>query len=106
MIKTKDYEITDYGIDNVSYFQGHGVMFTRFEYCCVGVGADYNDALQDALESASQQDAEIVLSREDKKPVKSDSINTHLGLTDEDETEECELYYYVGLRWNIGKAKS
>jgi len=98
MQQTTDYEITNYGIDNAQYFQGHDTSFTKYADCCVGIGDDYNEALEDALECAAMNGVEILLDPEDKKPVKSPSVSDKYPSSE----DECnELYYYVGLRWNL-----
>ena len=104
--QTTDYEITDYGIDNASYFQGHGVSYTDFEYCSLGCGDDYRAALEDALEQAAMAGYDITLAVEDlpKEPANNgeSAWAKHECECGEETHDNCdsELYYYVGLRWN------
>ena len=56
------YEIVDYGIYGDQYFQGHGVSFTEYEYCALGAGDNYTEALEDALEQAAMMGYKIEFS--------------------------------------------
>lgn len=56
MIKVSDYRVTDHGVSNCQYFQGHGTAFTGWEACATGVGNTYNEAFDDALETLAQAD--------------------------------------------------
>ena len=112
--KTTDYEITDYGIENTDYFQGHGTSFTKYEHCSLGYGDTYSEALDDALEQAAMMGWEIELEAEDlpenwegKGPSAFGRHKEYCEKEDDGDDEEidnsdCEsnLYYYVGLRWN------
>jgi hypothetical protein len=104
--KTTDYEICDYGIDNAQYFQGHGVSFTRYAHCSLGIGSTYAEALDDALECAAEEGFDIELDAEDQpanwEGKGPDVESHHAQYCNEEDHSECdsELYYYVGLRWN------
>jgi len=107
MIKTTDYEITDYGVENASFFQGHGTSFTRYTNSSLGCGEDYSAALEDALDQAAQCGIEIELSIEDETTkevgnASKSASQVHSDYCDNPEDCQCEheLYYYVGLRWN------
>jgi hypothetical protein len=98
-------EVTDYGIDHAQYFTGHGTAYTDFDNSALGAGMTFAEALQDALEQAASSgfdlsegliDANIDLET-DYDTV--DDLLRREGYTDDDMPEECELYYYVGLRW-------
>ena len=98
------YEIVDYGIYGDQYFQGHGVSFTEYEYCALGAGDNYTEALEDALEQAAMMGYKIEFSDEDKAAPASFSPSAqerHTQYCDEEDHSDCEsdLYYYVGLRW-------
>lgn len=104
-----DYEITDYGIDHAQYFQGHGVAHTRFEHAALGAGDTYTEALEDALEAAAMEGASLTLDPQDE-PEKSEGQGPSASAMFEKacqregtDPEDCdsELYYYVGLRWNV-----
>lgn len=107
MTKTSNYEITDYGIENADYFQGHGTSFTRYAHSALGCGDSYDEALEDALDSAAQEGFEIDLLPEDD-PALCPALKAlsawgyHCQNCDKEEHDACEsnLYYYVGLRWN------
>lgn len=49
--KIEAYEFINHGIENEQYFQGCGVSFTEFEDVATGIGNNYHEALDDALES-------------------------------------------------------
>ncbi len=103
---TTDYGITDYGIENADYFQGHGTAFTEYEYCALGCGDSYREALEDALDSAAQQGFDIELEASDLPEQPANNVNSaweyHCQHCEQEEHDNCEsnLYYYVGLRWN------
>lgn len=106
-IKTTDYDITDYGIESASYFQGHGVSFTKYKYCSLGCGDTYAGALEDALEQAACSGYDITLTEEDepkqfkgKGPSASKQHEEYCEKEDHSDCGDSELYYYVGLRWN------
>ena len=114
-VKTADYQITDYGIENADYFQGHGTAFTRFEHCTLGCGDTYAEALEDALDLAAMDGFDIDLADEDM-PEKlagqgPSAFEQHKEYCEQETAQgeeeadhsECEsnLYYYVGLRWNV-----
>jgi hypothetical protein len=106
MTKTADYEISDYGIENTQYFQGHGTSFTKYEYSSLGCGDSYCEALNDALEQAAQIGVEIELDTEDLPEQPANNSESawehHCQYCEEENHDNCEseLYYYVGLRWN------
>lgn len=74
------------------------VTYTKYEHCALGVGDNYNEALEDALECAAQDGYDLVLSKADKLLMKSPSASKQY--PDLEET-----FYYVGLRWNVSKHK-
>jgi hypothetical protein len=45
-----EWSITEHGVDASSYFQGHGISGTDYEYCATGIGNTPEEALSDALE--------------------------------------------------------
>jgi hypothetical protein len=111
-------EITDYGVVHVQYFQGHGVSHTRWGESSLGAGCDIAEALDDAVECLAQsvddglaRDLLVKLIEADPNYAKArrnssqysvqEYLNTNDGLTEDGEVpEDCELYYYVGLRYN------
>jgi len=103
---TTDYEISNYGIENADYFQGHGNALTRFNYSTLGCGDSYREALEDALDSAAQTGFDIELETSDLPEQPANNVISaweyHCQHCEKEDHENCEsnLYYYVGLRWN------
>ena len=104
--RTEDYEISNYGIENAQYFQGHGTSCTKFEYCSLGVGDSYRMAMEDALDQAAQAGFDIELEAADLPEQPANNIESaweyHCRDCEELDHDNCEseMYYYVGLRWN------
>lgn len=120
MRKIGDFELVDHGVDGEQYFQGCGTSYTPFEHCATGCGDSAAEAVDDMLESVAQDDFET---EGMEKRIMDD-----LGLTefpagdccgeceygdsddsdDSDEKDaacaECEMHYYVSLRWNADEA--
>jgi hypothetical protein len=111
------YEVVFYGVEHAQHFQGIGVSYARWAHACLGVGEDAPSALGDALDNlASGEDGpaldllvKLIETGRDfgwaKLNAEHESVRRHLeGFTDlqedEDMPEDCELYYYVGLRYN------
>jgi hypothetical protein len=61
------FEIVNHGIQHSQYFQGCGTTFTDYTDVATGIGDDYNEALNDALENLAQMgwNVDIVVSDED-----------------------------------------
>jgi hypothetical protein len=111
----RQVEVTVYGIDHAQYFPGHGLAYTSYDYAALGVGNDFAEALDDALDQAAASyscdlsDTPAV--REIRRDYAADTesvsahLNRELGDVSEREFEDtyggCELYYYVGLRWSV-----
>ena len=53
------YNWEDYGWEVADYFPGAGVVFTPYDAVFVGVGADCEGAVMDALEGAAQADWDL-----------------------------------------------
>lgn len=74
MRQPKDFRIVYHGIEHESYFQGHGVAFTRWEDCVTGIGDCNAAALEDALEqlaSSGEWDVdalETMIGEQSEKP--------------------------------------
>jgi hypothetical protein len=116
-----EFEIVDHGADHAQYFQGAGVMFSRFTDIATGVG----DTPREALENARQQVFEDLNGREDldlsnldavcdtAKKAKGAGVSCHEscecehGITGgcaEDREgwhDECEIHCYVSIRWLV-----
>jgi len=124
--KISDYQFSDLGIEHSQYFQGFGTTFTPYEYAATGSGSNLREAIDDCLEQIASDGFDIAtLERElaaevcgelgiapadlDAIPDDTGSVETYLmehnaaEWTDENgdfDGKECELYYYVGIRWN------
>lgn len=122
MKKVSDYEVCDIGIEHSQYFQGFGTSFTNFDYAFYGVGETAREALDDCLEmiASSGDDIDIedlekrILAEFpgflDEKENEKHSVTEYLRRENPDEWfdeegefmgEECELYYHVGIRYNL-----
>jgi hypothetical protein len=119
MRKITEFELVDIGIEHAQYFQGFGASFTNFDYSAVGTGSNAREAIDNALEDCAQQgfDAEqlerAICESEgwenlDSAPT-TPNVESYLmdsnpaDWTDADgefDGEDCEHYYYVGIRWN------
>ena len=92
------YEVHDLGIECPDYFQGFGVAFSKYDDSVVGIGATYNDALEDATEQlaysgvSSRQLAAI-----DRMETIDSAINNNISSAETDG----EAYYYVGIRYSL-----
>lgn len=111
-------EVIDHGVDHSQYFPGCGVVFTNFDACVTGIGDDFGEAIEDALEDigSSVGDSEQVEAIEracreylDLKDgaswPESDSVTKELARQGVEDPEECELYYHVSIRYSIAEAE-
>jgi hypothetical protein len=102
MKKISEFEIRDHGIDHSQYFQGCGVSHTRFNHVVTGCGSNAKEAFEDALEQMAPDGVETDSIEKDCDGKFSLSTVEHfLQSRGEEMTEECELYYYVSIRWNV-----
>jgi hypothetical protein len=81
------YEILDHGIDYSQYFPGCGTSLTEFTDVATGIGSNYAEALDDALESLAQNDWDTSTI----EPEEHDD-------TEVTEEHGDEAYYYVSIR--------
>lgn len=118
--KITDYQLIDHGVEHQQYFQGCGTAFTPYAHCVTGSGGTFGEALDDALNQIAIEGpdgvAEILKSRikadegyADKpwpvEPSASSVFRKHNPEAYDEETgdwdmEECELYYYVSVRYS------
>jgi len=49
------FEVVDHGIDGDQYFQGCGLTFTSYEDIATGIGENFAEAVDDALEILAQK---------------------------------------------------
>ena len=52
--KVSDFQLIDHGMENSSYFQGHGISRTAWDDTATGVGSTAHEAVEDALEQIAQ----------------------------------------------------
>lgn len=92
MTTPTEIDFVDHGIDNPQYFQGCGVALTRFDHSITGIGVNFKEAVEDALEMMAQSDVntdgmlELILA---DAPKHSPSVSE----------EDDESYYHVSVRW-------
>lgn len=104
-----EFEVLDHGIEHAQYFQGCGTAYTNYDSCVTGCGQSAAEAFDDALECIAQDDVDVstIEQSEDGKLYTSDkahkaSVTAHLKKHGQElaEDEDCELYYYVSIRYN------
>lgn len=94
-----EFELVDHGIEHEQSFQGCGVAFTDYEDIATGIGNDPAEAVDDALESLTQNDWDVdgmekrilkqELPRKRKLPTKP-RVKMKYGWED--------FHYYVSIR--------
>lgn len=107
--KIKEFEVIDHGIDHAQYFQGCGIAYTKFDRVATGCGENATEAFEDALEQIAMDgfdvqpieesaDGKLFTSIEAQKA----SVEAYLDKQQvpEEDREDCELYYYVSIRWS------
>ena len=100
--KITEYNVTDHGVDNSQYFQGHGISYTDYEDTATGCGDSYNEAFEDALDSLAQSgwDVSTIENEEKDNPKASMGVEEWLredGTLEEDEEPNEDCYYYVSI---------
>lgn len=101
------YELIDHGIDHANYFQGCGVSHTSFDYVVTGCGENAKEAFEDALEQIAQDGYDVSTLEESEPDYQSEkaenaSVTNYFAKRGEEPAEDCELYYYLSIRWNEG----
>jgi hypothetical protein len=91
------FEIVDHGIDHSQYFQGCGTSFTEYTMVATGIGDDYKEALDDALESLAQAgwNVDIVVSDKKEGGESVSALREEEGADDDDGDER---NYIVSVR--------
>ena len=116
MKQVTDYELIDHGIDGSQYFQGCGAAYTKFDNVATGAGDTFAEALDDALEQMAWSDVETEGLEERIKadyndgqpwpegPSASEEFRKANDISEDDDNamEDCELHYYVSIRYNLG----
>ena len=105
----QDFEIVDLGVDSPDYFQGFGTSYTPFEHCTYGIGDTAEEAYDDALESVAQcEGTERIMSLlPDSCDIDNsvdhsdhDCAQSNEDAEFPDDSEPCNMFYHVGIRWN------
>ena len=117
-----DYEIVDHGVEGSQYFQGCGVALTDYEFVATGNGDNFAEAIDEALEYMSQGEecsgvdfkglearmlADEGLTEWPTEPSAMAVARKANGVMSDEEWEElmgeCDTYYYVSVRYNVGE---
>jgi len=85
--KIGKYQIIDHGVDSEQYFPGFGVFGSEYSECYTGSGENAKEALEGALEMASQNDWDV-----------STIENELSDVSEIDYEEHDELHHYVSIR--------
>ena len=109
------YEVVDHGIEYPQYFQGCGTSFTDYDWCVTGIGDDFNEALDDALENVSQvtpsdfkfADFDNLVVKENLRSKKESQLSSvsRIYTFELANDEEVDMYYHVSIRFNIDKKR-
>lgn len=123
MEKTVSYELVDLGVENSQYFQGFGTSYTEFTDSVVGAGFTAREAIEDALEQVcsstlTSEQCEYISARVwteveeckllDKTVYEYYGMENPEDLPEEEQAdfdEQCDSYYYVGIRWKIEEGR-
>jgi hypothetical protein len=111
------FEIVDHGIQHSDYFSGCGTSFTNYTDVATGIGDDFQEALEDALESLAQSGWNVNIVVDDEDHEDGESVSTireneaeerqqawedEHGEDEEYEDDECDdednRYYTVSVR--------
>ena len=101
-------KITFHGVESSSYWQGHGLPYWA-KSTATGIGDTYLEALNDALESLTQEGFEVIDEEVEKalkegwatsqnalegsEPRERKSLHAECNAADDD----CELHYWVSV---------
>lgn len=111
----KDFELLDFGVDHCQYFPGVGTAYTDFDHVALGCGDNFREAFDDALENMAQShDERLNLAKLESDISEEYDFASHnlespgasevyrkANHIDEDDDIDCELYYYVAIRYNL-----
>lgn len=86
MYKVSVYQVVDHGITNSSYFRGCGVALTNFTDVATGIGNDFAEAFEDALDILAQNGWDTC------------NIEQEEGGSDIVDKYAEDTYYYVSIR--------
>ncbi len=104
--KITSFQVVDHGIEHAQYFQGCGVAFAEYDECVTGCGDNFAEALDDALESIAQSDANVddyLLGRIHTELTGHPSSEYSGTWPESDSVPEDaeENYYYVSIRYSV-----
>lgn len=100
------FQLLDHGEDGSQYFPGCGTAFTEYAECVTGIGDTAREALEDALESAAQNDARFSAAQEAEmlsglsNPDKSAFESLDHSECDEDHSND-DWHHYVSIRYSL-----
>ncbi len=94
-----DFEVIDLGIHNSQYFVGFGCSFTSYGHCCMGIGDNPAEALDDALEIMAQT-TDFFDESVEKRIKEQEKMGDKPSVYEEYGEDAEEMYYFVGIRWN------
>lgn len=55
----KDYQVINHGMDHEQYFQGCGIVHTKFNHVVTGAGETAKEAYEDAVEQLASQGYDV-----------------------------------------------
>lgn len=101
-----EFEVIDHGEDSSQYFPGCGTALTSFDHVATGVGDTGAEALEDAFEMMSQDDALLTTKQEEEAfamlycPHRSAFDKLDHSACDEDHSDD-DWHHYVSVRYNV-----
>lgn len=98
--KVSDYQIDDLGVEHSQYFQGVGVMGTKYDEVFTGIGDSAKEAVEDALDQmADIYEIPEMLEKDALGLSDKNEVQKFLEEADADEVPEVaqELHYYVAV---------
>ena len=95
-----DFEIINYGIDNIQYFRGITTYFTNYEFCIYDVAYNEREALKAAIDRLCEYHDNIdvsILKKELKNFSKKNMTKKQI--------EHDDLYHHIGILYNLTEVK-
>ena len=100
MSKVIGYEVEDCGIEHVQYFQGLGTAFTDWDAVFVGVGENFAEALDDAIEQVCSAH-DWTVTGEQVAQMQAEGSDDEVGDSDYP-CDMDEIFYHVGIYVKLG----
>ena len=104
--RVEDYELLDHGIENPQYFQGCGTSLTQYDEVVTGIGDSPAEAIDNCLEKiawagfdAEELEKRILADEGWDAFPSTPSVSDELNAADEENDDECDMYYHVSIRW-------